>query len=200
MQHPEEAKDEIWIFDGQEKVPPTVRVRIAENVTKIPDDAFDSHQELEEVILFSSVLVIGERAFRWCWKLKSILYQGLEKEAGIPPTVKDWNELVKTLSVSALFKRLHPKKQNLTEVHIPSTVKVIDSFAFFGCKLVKRLGFNEGLERIGEYAFDECPSLSHVRSPQSVNSIATNAFSFCSDLISIELPEESSIFPDSYPW
>eukprot|EP00980_Cylindrotheca_fusiformis_P011478 scaffold2662_cov65-Cylindrotheca_fusiformis.AAC.2 len=157
MQHHEEA----WIYNGQEEVPPTVRrVRIAENVIEIPDEAFYGHQELEEVILSSSVQEIGENAFRYCKKLKSILYQGREKE----------------------------------EVGIPSTVKVIHNWAFFGCDLVERLVLNEGLKRIGKYAFVDCKSLSHVRIPQNVISIATNAFIKCISLISIELPEECSSF------
>eukprot|EP00980_Cylindrotheca_fusiformis_P025840 scaffold14706_cov90-Cylindrotheca_fusiformis.AAC.2 len=73
IQHPEEAEGEAWIYNGQEEVPPTVRrVKIAENVTAIPDDAFslreqfkipdgafEKHRQLEEVILSSSVQVIG---------------------------------------------------------------------------------------------------------------------------------------------
>eukprot|EP00980_Cylindrotheca_fusiformis_P021880 scaffold8729_cov51-Cylindrotheca_fusiformis.AAC.1 len=156
MEHHEEAGDEAWIYTGQEKVPPTVRrVRIAENVTEIPEEAFDEHQELEEVILSSSVQVIGKEAFCWCRKMRSILYQGLEKE----------------------------------EAGIPSTVKVIGDSAFLGCRLLARLVLNEGLERIGKNAFHFCESLSHVRIPRSVNSLAT-AFTRCSSLISIELPEE----------
>eukprot|EP00980_Cylindrotheca_fusiformis_P008326 scaffold1746_cov93-Cylindrotheca_fusiformis.AAC.2 len=89
MQHPE--VDVPWIYSGQEEVPPTVRrVRIAEGITKIPDYAFKNHRQLEEIILSSSVQVIGEYAFFGCEKLKCILYQGLEKEEvlGIPSNVK----------------------------------------------------------------------------------------------------------------
>eukprot|EP00980_Cylindrotheca_fusiformis_P004183 scaffold910_cov64-Cylindrotheca_fusiformis.AAC.2 len=118
MQHPEEGEDEDWIYSGQEEVPLTVqRVKIAENVIKIPDKAFYLHEELEEVILSSSVQV--ER--------------------------RSWHSI---------------KCQSLV--------------------------------RIGRFAFCSCESLSHVTIPQSVNSLATNAFTICSSLISIELPEERS--------
>eukprot|EP00980_Cylindrotheca_fusiformis_P008816 scaffold1878_cov104-Cylindrotheca_fusiformis.AAC.4 len=79
MQHHEEA----WIYNGQYRVPRTVqrvKIELAEGIKKIPDNAFQSHLELEEVILSSSVQVIGKRAFLCCKKLKSILYQGREKE------------------------------------------------------------------------------------------------------------------------
>eukprot|EP00980_Cylindrotheca_fusiformis_P029830 scaffold23912_cov122-Cylindrotheca_fusiformis.AAC.1 len=67
MQHHEEAEDIDWIYSGQQVIPETVRrVKIADNVTKIPDKAFDHHPELEEVTLSSSVQVIGTEAFCGC--------------------------------------------------------------------------------------------------------------------------------------
>eukprot|EP00980_Cylindrotheca_fusiformis_P023492 scaffold10516_cov80-Cylindrotheca_fusiformis.AAC.1 len=91
MQHPEEAEEEAWIYNGQPEVPPTVN--IAENVTAIPDEAFHEHPELEEVVLSSSVQVIGELAFYECRNLKFILYQGPEnEEVGIPSKVRDVDE------------------------------------------------------------------------------------------------------------
>eukprot|EP00980_Cylindrotheca_fusiformis_P013560 scaffold3462_cov77-Cylindrotheca_fusiformis.AAC.1 len=201
MQHPE-VEDDAWIFDGQQRVPPTVRrVKIADTVTKIPDEAFHSHPELEEVILSSSVQVIGESAFFGCEKLKCILYQGLEKEEvlGIPSNVKliDFcafnackllarlvlNEGLEKIGVCAFSYC-----ESLTEVEIPSTVKDIPYHAFNACTSLVRLGLNEGLETIGVGAFSGC-CLSHIRIPRSVISVATNAFSGCSRLISIELPE-----------
>eukprot|EP00980_Cylindrotheca_fusiformis_P013754 scaffold3541_cov116-Cylindrotheca_fusiformis.AAC.7 len=83
MEHHEEVEEEAWIYNGQEKVPPSVRrVKIADTVTKIPYEAFKDHRHLEEVILSSSVQRIGKHAFYRCCELKSILYQGIEKEEG----------------------------------------------------------------------------------------------------------------------
>eukprot|EP00980_Cylindrotheca_fusiformis_P019188 scaffold6515_cov180-Cylindrotheca_fusiformis.AAC.1 len=86
MQHHEEA----WIYNGEQRVPPTVRcVKIAESLSKIPEEAFKDHRQLEGVILSSSVQEIEEKAFCCCYELKSILYQGREKEeVGIPPNVR----------------------------------------------------------------------------------------------------------------
>eukprot|EP00980_Cylindrotheca_fusiformis_P015111 scaffold4170_cov79-Cylindrotheca_fusiformis.AAC.5 len=205
MQHPEEGEDEVWIYNGQKEVPATVRrVKIAEGITEIPDGAFQEHRQLEEVILSSSVQVIGKRSFFRCEKLNSILYQGLAKEeVGIPSNVKliddgayfccrrlkglFLNEGLERIGVSAFHSCV-----SLTEVDFPSTVQEIGHAAFQYCKLLTRLGLNEGLERIGKAAFSACDSLSHVRIPQGVNGIATNAFVKCSTLISFELPQESS--------
>eukprot|EP00980_Cylindrotheca_fusiformis_P023122 scaffold10160_cov79-Cylindrotheca_fusiformis.AAC.3 len=164
MEHHEEAEDEPWIYDGKRRAPRTVRrVRIAENVIEIPDETFKKHPQLEEVLLSSSVQVIGVDAFRCCEKLKSILYQGIQKE-GL--------ERIGEYS----FYSCH----SLTEVHIPSTVKVIDNGAFDTCKLLARLGLNEGLKRIGKWAFSYCEYLTEVHIPFTVEVIDVgSSISFC---------------------
>eukprot|EP00980_Cylindrotheca_fusiformis_P010569 scaffold2349_cov110-Cylindrotheca_fusiformis.AAC.1 len=202
MQHPE-VKDVVWIYSGQKEVPETVRrVKIAENITEIPDEAFQNHQELEEVILSSSVQVIGKSAFEKCKKLKTILYQGLgeEKEVGIPSTVKviderafyqckllerlGLNEGLEVIGESAFLECL-----SLTEVDIPSTVKVIDDLAFWGCEFLTRVGLSEGLELIGESAFFRCRSLIEVSIPSTVEYIDDHAFDSCENLGRLGLNE-----------
>eukprot|EP00980_Cylindrotheca_fusiformis_P009632 scaffold2127_cov85-Cylindrotheca_fusiformis.AAC.12 len=165
MQHHEEA----WIYNGhQEKVPQTVRrVKIAENVRVIPDETFLEHPQLEEVILPSSVQVIGKYAFAWCRKLKFVLYQGIEKEeVGIPSNVKvikngaffyctSLARLVLNEGLKRIGQGAFGYCKSLTEVEIPSIVNVIDVYAFYGCTSLARLVLNEGLERIGENSFRE---------------------------------------------
>eukprot|EP00980_Cylindrotheca_fusiformis_P011677 scaffold2764_cov71-Cylindrotheca_fusiformis.AAC.1 len=88
----EHDTEDVWVYTGQQgEVPATVRrVLITENIMKISDHTFQDHQELEEVILSSSVQVIGKFAFRGCKKLKFIFHHGLgqEKKLGIPANVK----------------------------------------------------------------------------------------------------------------
>eukprot|EP00980_Cylindrotheca_fusiformis_P020482 scaffold7537_cov79-Cylindrotheca_fusiformis.AAC.1 len=210
MEHHEETENKAWIYNGKDEVPPASvrRVKIAENVRVIPDEAFLEHPQLEEVIISSSVQLIGNWAFRDCEKLKSILYQGPEnEEVGIPPTVKVIKEgafdgctslarLVLNEGLERIGRNAFAFCDSLTEVETPSTVEVIDELAFQDCTLLARIVLNEGLERIGENAFLECESLSHVRVPRSVNSISTHPFRNCSSLISIELPEECSLHID----
>eukprot|EP00980_Cylindrotheca_fusiformis_P019722 scaffold6894_cov73-Cylindrotheca_fusiformis.AAC.1 len=103
-----------------------------------------------------SRLSLLRRSYPACEKLKSILYQGREKE----------------------------------EVGIPSTtVKKIDDRVFWGCKLLVRLGLNEGLERIGRYAFYHCESLTRMEIPSTVNVIDQQAFQDCRRLARLGLNE-----------
>eukprot|EP00980_Cylindrotheca_fusiformis_P009554 scaffold2098_cov75-Cylindrotheca_fusiformis.AAC.2 len=207
MQHHEEEKA-YWIYNGQQdKVPATVRrVKIADNVTKIPDMAFHGHQ-LEEVILSSSVQVIGKDAFYYCTKLKSILYhQSLDGDNGdeekqedaIPSNVRGVIErgciLLARLGLKEGLERIEfeafTRCESLTEVDIPSTVQVIDDWVFGSCKLLARLVLKEGrLERIGSYAFDSCESLTEVDIPSTVQVIDDHAFQRCRRLARLSLKE-----------
>eukprot|EP00980_Cylindrotheca_fusiformis_P000485 scaffold120_cov59-Cylindrotheca_fusiformis.AAC.1 len=203
MQHPEEVEDGVWIYYGlKEYVPRTVRrVKIAESVTEIPDETFRERRQLEEVVLSSSVRVIGKWAFFRCKELKSILYQGLEKEeVGFPPNVKVIEDgafqnctLLARLVLNEGPERIGRYAFNacasLTEVDIPSTVKVIEWGAFQECKLLARLGLNEGLERIGENSFHGCESLTEVNVPSTVKVIDFRAFLNCKLLTILVLNE-----------
>eukprot|EP00980_Cylindrotheca_fusiformis_P013710 scaffold3525_cov128-Cylindrotheca_fusiformis.AAC.1 len=219
MQHHEE--EAYWIYNGQQdKVPATVRrVKIADNVTKIPDEAFHSHQHLEEVILSSSVQVIGKEAFYWCPKLKSVLYhQSLdgddgdeekEEEDAMPSNVKVIERgafqviergafygcnLLARLGLKEGLERIEQEAFNgcesLGEVEIPSTVQVIDDYAFYNCRRLARLALKEGrLVRIGKYAFFGCESLTEVDIPSTVIVIDDHAFHGCRRLARLVLKE-----------
>jgi len=46
-----------------------------------------------------------------------------------------------------------------------------------------------GVESIGEFAFDDCESLTNVTIPESITSIGQSAFNGCSSLTSVSIPE-----------
>lgn len=49
---------------------------------------------------------------------------------------------------------------NLQEIHIPSTIRRIESRAFDGCSSLKEICLPEALKEIGTRAFDDCKSLT----------------------------------------
>eukprot|EP00980_Cylindrotheca_fusiformis_P029044 scaffold22701_cov123-Cylindrotheca_fusiformis.AAC.23 len=66
----------VWIYNGKDEIPMTLwRVKIGENVVKIPDEAFKSRQALEEVVISPSVKEIGNSAFEGCKLLNSVHLQ-----------------------------------------------------------------------------------------------------------------------------
>ena len=55
--------------------------------------------------------------------------------------------------------------------------------------LIKTVVINEGITKIGDYAFSGCSNLTSVNIPEGVTEIGNSAFSECSSLKSIEIPE-----------
>ena len=65
--------------------------------------------------------------------------------------------------------------KNLKDVSLPSTLKKIGDYAFENCQYLTHIELNEGLEYIGDSAFDGT-NLAEVEIPRSVKKIGESAF------------------------
>ena len=70
----------------------------------------------------------------------------------------------------------------IKDVIFPKSLKVIDFWAFDGCKNIIDLILNEGLEEIGNFAFQYDTGLSSITIPASVTSVGASAFDGCTGL------------------
>ena len=71
---------------------------------------------------------------------------------------------------------------------IPSGVKNVGSYTFFGCTALTEITLPAGVTSIGEYAFSDCDSLTEIAIPSGVTEIGSYTFSGCSSLTEITLP------------
>lgn len=80
--------------------------------------------------------------------------------------------------------------RDATAVYLPSTVKSIGNAAFRSCNRYNEytISLPEGLERIGDYAFQYCLT-SAFNIPSSVTEIGEGAFSNCEYITEIVIPE-----------
>ena len=69
-------------------------------------------------------------------------------------------------------------------------VKLIDAFAFRGCKNLKEVTFSNTLVEIREKAFYECSALLEVDFPQSLIKIEGGAFAYCASLKRVAIPSK----------
>ncbi|MBO5866922.1 MAG: leucine-rich repeat domain-containing protein, partial [Clostridia bacterium] len=71
--------------------------------------------------------------------------------------------------------------ESLVEIDMPG-VEFIDSYSFYKCTSLKRIGWSESLKTIYDQAFYQCESLEEVVIPNSVTGIWDNAFWKCTNL------------------
>ena len=65
-----------------------------------------------------------------------------------------------------------PKNVTIVRFH-PSVVEV-QVYAFYCCDKLRKVELNEGLQKIGKYAFEDCTSLSSITLPSTLTEIDHN--------------------------
>ena len=68
---------------------------------------------------------------------------------------------------------------------LPSTVIEIGGYAFRDCNKLSEVALNEGLKKIGQFAFWYCASLSTVTLPSTVTEVDNAAFCCCNNLTEV---------------
>jgi len=186
---------EVFVYTEGAVVPQdVVRVRVHPSVTIIPEMTFQEQNKLEEVELCEGLLEIGRDAFLNCSSLKRI---------NIPSTAT-------TICNWAFYNCKKIEELNLPEglieigirtfsdtsikrIKVPSTVTIIKESAFDSCKKLQQVELCEGLQSIGDYAFDNCPSLNHIIVPTTVTSIGEKTFWGCKSLRKLRIPIMTAI-------
>ena len=90
---------------------------------------------------------------------------------------------------------------DVLNVELPSTLKKIGDRAFDGgpkhaiSATLEKINIPEGIEVIGEDAFDSCRELQQITLPDSLIQIGKGAFSGCKSITSVEWPEKIPVIP-----
>ena len=74
-------------------------------------------------------------------------------------------------------------------IEIGGGVKYISNSAFYGFQSVRKVIINDGVEEIGEKAFQKCVSLVEVEFGNTLTTIGTKAFYQCGELEHVVLPD-----------
>lgn len=147
----------------------------------IADAAFGNCSMLTSVSIPESVTSIGERAFRSCGSLASIIVnENNPNYCSVNGNLFDKN---KTRLIQYAIGK---SDANYT---IPSSVKSIDSYAFYRCTKLTGITIPGSVTSFGNYAFYDCNGLTSITIPDSVTSIGSYAFYNCSKLTSIAIPD-----------
>ena len=162
-------------------------VYIPSTVKKIGNYAFYNCTNLTDVVFYntrseSSFTEIGEMAFRYCKKLKSI---------NLPSTTK-------TISRNA-FEGC----ASLEEITIPASVNhsaiATGQNAFAKCTSLHTVNFEENavLTALATSMFEGCTALKNITIPETVKTVGGSLFKGCTSLEEIHLPSKITSLPAS---
>ena len=152
---------------------------VDDGIEIIGNYAFESCINLKSVYIPASVRVIGEGIFGSCYNLKEIVVDSLNENFESP---EGSNAIIADDELVAACPN----------ARIPSSVTIIDDYAFYHCNTMEQIVIPEGVEKIGFGAFQGCSSLKRITLPESLKRIGPDAFHGCTSLDSVFIPKNVS--------
>ncbi|MBQ2835693.1 MAG: leucine-rich repeat protein [Clostridia bacterium] len=164
--------------------------------------------EWDEGMLEGLVITSTGEVFKECASLKNInvnsnnknyssdngvLYNKNKTSLVIYPAGKENEEFEIPDTVTEICADAFDSCVNLKSIEIPGTVEEIKNQCFRGSNLINVI-LNEGLKRIGEYAFYENDSIQEIYIPSTVESIGEGALGKMESLKNIEVSLDNKIY------
>lgn len=138
-------------------------ITLSEGVKSIGGSAFNG-TSIERIVIPASVTEISERAFRGCNLLKEIK---VKKGNKVYDSRKGCNAIIESETDKLIV--------GCAKTYIPKGVKSIGCDAYTGC-LIENVDIPSSVELIEEYAFANCRNLKHIVIPGNVKEIESSAF------------------------
>lgn len=160
---------------------------IPSSVINIEDSAFSNCKSLEKIIIPDGIIKIGDLAFSYCSSLVNISVDENNKN------YKSINGNLYSYDGKKLIQYAIGKKDDLFIT--PNNLEVIGSSAFDTCNYLKNVIISNNVNRICSYAFFNCESLESVIIPKNILYINKCAFKDC-DALTIYCEAESK--PDTW--
>lgn len=163
-------------------------LEIPNSVTTIGEQAFFYCESIKELKIGSSLCEIKTDAFKNCHDIESINVSEQNENFA------SYNGVLFNKQKSALI--MYPKGNLQEEYTLPLGVTEIKEGAFDRSYKLKSVILNEGLIKIGEFAFSTCTQLKSVSFSSSVTDILEGAFFDCGNLNSLALNEGLKVIKD----
>lgn len=112
-----------------------INVTLSNNIIEIAESAFAS-SKIKNIILPSSLSILGKKAFYNCASLETIT---------LSPRIK------------VIEEKTFEGCSKLNNIYIPEGVKILKQDCFYACTSLIEARFPNSLERIENHAFDLCP-------------------------------------------
>lgn len=181
-------------YTGEDKVK-----SLDKSIKKIGSHAFAGNNNIEEIIIPSSVSIIDVSAFEDCESLKKMTIPTSVEKIGAK-AFKDCISL-KTLNLPNSINTLETslfENSGLENIKLPVTIASINERCFLNCEKLKEIDFGTSLKTIKGFAFSKCSQLKRVVFPASVKEIEKNAFESCDGLVRAEFNGAIKLFSSSF--
>lgn len=151
---------------------------IGKNVTSIGEEAFGNCSKMSSLYIPASVVTIGSGAFYGCDQLNMIKIEDLETWCNI-------SDPVNGISNRPQSYKLFIKDEEIKDLYIPQSVKIISKDAFNGCTSITSVIIPEGVEIMENEVFVGCENLTKVVIPSTMNSWGHSVFYRCTNLTDV---------------
>jgi len=142
-------------------------VSLPSTLQAVNDFGFYQCSDIETLILPDGLERIGEQAFLGCKSLTSI---------DIPDSVTD------------LGDRAFYECTSAASIHVPGSVREVKSMTFSACRAARAITIDEGVESIGEAAF-QGSAVTELTLPGSIKTIGDFAFNNSKSLHTLKIPD-----------
>lgn len=156
---------------------------VPEGVKRIEERALNNAPYLEEAYISASVEEIGDLAFTVSDRLKAINVTSDNQH------FTSDNGILFTKDKSTLI--CYPRnKTDITSYTVPAETEQIEGWAFYGCHTLTDIKLPENISTIADRTFMYCIGLKNINIPREVTNIGSEAFKRCISLEQIKLPNK----------
>ena len=170
-------------------------IEIPINVTNIEALAFASCENLTSVTILGDNIEIKNTAFYNCTNLTNVKILGYNTQIKVK-AFENCNKITDIDIPSNITNIFKNNYTSLKTVIIRGYNTDIPAKAFQDFKLLEKVTIN-GVNSIGDSAFDKCIELKTVTIEDGLTNIGDEVFSNCTKLDSIEIPESVTIIGDA---
>ena len=156
-------------------------ITIPKGIRSIGDSSFLGCTGLTSITIPDSITSIAGDAFLSCHGLKDVYIGDISAWCTIKFNNSSSNPLfyADTLLLDGV---------PVTEATIPSGIKKINNYAFYGCESLTSITIPGSVTSIGSTVFYNCSNLTSVSIPDSVTSIGNYVFYGCKSLTGVTIP------------
>lgn len=181
-------------------------------ITSIGEYAFAGCTSFETFTVPAAVAAINESAFEGCTSIKSfdvdlantnfcavqdVLFSADLSQLVFYPCAKGGKQYNVPATTTSILPKAFHSVSALLGLYVPGSVKTVGKDAFRYTS-IKTAIFDEGVEQIGENAFDNDLNLQTLYLPTTLTSVESAAFSETPMLTEVIYPVDSSIYiPDN---